>query len=271
MYEWLSYLAYRSEMKKILVLSLALLGLVLISAAQKSTISVKDLSVPASAAFTILDATPSLIQTPGTPKSFILGVAQSFQQNNGAFPQEYSAEFTPFWWINPGSQSIYSVAGIRQKVEGDTSVASWSQDYFSGMKFTGLSLGFFNKDMIPDGIESSAKIFSAGFRSNILKVNRKDYAGSVELLVKEWHKVAQAEMDNNMELLTEISRHPEKAALLKSLYQQEQRKSLRRLIICWFKSLCSHGIYLVPVQFMGWEIQPGRLVELDYGPAFLPT
>jgi hypothetical protein len=174
---------------------------------QNSIITLQDLAVPASPAFILLDAAPSMIQTPSTPKAFVLGIAQSFQQSNGAFPQEYSAEFAPYWMINPGGKSIYKLAGIRQSaIEGTTQ----QQKVFSGLQFTTLSAGFFNKDLIPDDIDFQTKIFSLGIRSNLLKIHKGNYADSMQLLLQQWHRLAQSEMDENIELFTEISRHPER-------------------------------------------------------------
>ncbi len=174
---------------------------------QNSTITLQDLAVPSSPVFILLDAAPSMIQTPSTPKAFVLGIAQSFQQSNGAFPQEYSAEFAPYWMINPGGKSIYKLAGIRQNAEAGN---IHPQKVFSGLQFTTLSTGFFNKDLIADELDFQTKIFSLGVRTNILKIQRGNYADSMQLLLKQWHRLAQSEMDENIDLFTEISRHPER-------------------------------------------------------------
>lgn len=182
---------------------------------QNSTITLQDLAVPASPAFILLDASPSVIQTPGTPKAFVLGIAQSFQQSNGSFPQEYSAEFTPYWMIRPDNKSIYKFTGISKvNSPGKTN----RLNVYSGIQFTTLSTGFFNKDLIPDDNDVLTKIVSVGIHTNLLKIQGNYYADSMNKLLDKWHILAQSEMDENLELFTEISRHPERAEELQSQF-----------------------------------------------------
>lgn len=182
---------------------------------QNSTITLQDLAVPASPAFILLDASPSVIQTPGTPKAFVLGIAQSFQQSNGSFPQEYSAEFTPYWMVRPDNKSIYKFTGISKvNSPGKTN----RLNVYSGIQFTTLSTGFFNKDLIPDDNDVLTKIVSVGIHTNLLKIQGNYYADSMNKLLDKWHILAQSEMDENLELFTEISRHPERAEELQSQF-----------------------------------------------------
>ena len=78
-----------------------------------SGVELKDLAVPNSPAFIIADITPTLVQTPNTPKSFVFGMAQSYQQSGDGFPQNYSAEFAPYWWLKSKNRNIYTMLGLK--------------------------------------------------------------------------------------------------------------------------------------------------------------
>ena len=132
-----------------------------LAAFSQDTIQLKDLAVPNSPAFVLTDATPSLIQSPTTPKSFVLGIAQSFQQSSGGFPQNYSAEFAPYWLMGSLKRDVYSLLGLKTKRDANNSIISVDgEDPFSGLKFTSVSLAFLNKDLIPDTASVSHKIIS---------------------------------------------------------------------------------------------------------------
>src|ERR1700758_4179615 len=98
-------------MKKVLFIPLFLL-MVKGAFSQVTSGKVADLAVPSSPAFVITDVTPTLVQDPGTPKSFVLGIAQSFQNSGTGFPNNYSAEFAPYWWIDPKGRNIYQFLGL---------------------------------------------------------------------------------------------------------------------------------------------------------------
>ncbi|MEP7239039.1 MAG: hypothetical protein ABI685_14265 [Ferruginibacter sp.] len=189
------------------------------SMAQKvnNSVSLKDLAVPNSPAFIITDITPSLIQTPNTPKSFVLGLAQSFQQSSDGFPQNYSAEFAPYWWLKPQNRNVYTMVGLKTVMDANKQVISIKGgDPFSGLKFTSFSLAFLNKDMVPDTIKVNQKIFSIGVRTTVLKYYMKSHAENLKNKISEWHEAAQKELEIYQEAITRAD--PKKQAeMLKQL------------------------------------------------------
>src|ERR1700759_712592 len=82
------------------------------SGSNSTSAAITDLAVPASPAFSIVDITPTLVSNPATPKAFALGVVQSVTQSSSAFPNNYSAQFAPVWWINPKGVNVYSYLGL---------------------------------------------------------------------------------------------------------------------------------------------------------------
>jgi hypothetical protein len=191
---------------KILILSLAIS---FNSIAQEVNNSVKltDLAVPNSPAFIITDITPSLIQTPNTPKSFVFSLGQAFQQSSDGFPQNYSTEFAPYWWLSPKDRNVYTMLGLKTITDENKSVTSIKgENPFAGLKFTSFSLAFLKKDMIPDTLEVSQKIFSIGVRSTIVKLYQKSHSESLKNKIGEWHEAALFELGGIQAILDKISR-----------------------------------------------------------------
>jgi len=169
--------------------------------AKKSELS--DLIAPASAAFMLVDIAPTLVQSPGTPKSFVLGVAQSLSNSTSAFPDNYSVSLTPYWWLKPQGQSVYKFLGLVEPKIG----RRMQQNIFSGLKFTTLSAAFINKDLIPDEAETSQKAFSVGIGGTIIRVHSPAHIKKLYDALKQWHEDAQREIDDNALLvLDEIQR-----------------------------------------------------------------
>ena len=156
-----------------------------------TTVPLKELEVPNSPAFIITEITPSLIQTPTTPKEFVLGVAQSFQQSESGFPENYSLEFVPYWWLRPSNRSIYSLVGLKRTTAGDIA----NEIPFSSVKFTSFSMAFLKKDLIPDTSNSLQKMFAIGLRSTIIKIHSRSYSENLKNKIAEWHSAAQAELE----------------------------------------------------------------------------
>lgn len=175
-------------------------------------VKLSDLAVPTSPAFIITDISPSTFQTPTTPKSFILGLVQSYEESSDGFPQNYSAEFAPYWWLNPAKRNVYSFLGI-EKPRPNSADSVAKANPFSGLKFTTVSLAFLKKDLIADTVDNAQKMFSLGVRTTILKFHNKKYAAAINAKVKEWHNLTQLEMAVVQEKLTRASA-AERAELL---------------------------------------------------------
>jgi hypothetical protein len=179
----------------------------------------KDLAVPSSPAFILMDISPSLIQTPTAPKTFILGVTQAFQESNNGFPQNYSAEFAPYWWFNSSNKNAYTLLGIKTMFSEKNGTTPLPQEnIFSGLKFTTISLAFLNKDVIPDSISSSQKVVGVGARTTLIKIHLKSYARSLVDSIAAWHALKQKFFDDQGLLIMQIMKEtdPAKKAALQN-------------------------------------------------------
>ena len=171
-----------------------------------STISgiISGLSVPASPAFSITDINPTLVQNPATPKSFALGIAQSYQQSGTGFPNNYSAEFAPVWWINPKGLNIYSYLGLPLPSKNTTTGVK--ENIFAGIKFTTISVAFINKDLIPDTSKATQNIFSLGVHTTLIKIYGNKRTALLAEKINQWEKDALNELNANANILDEIAR-----------------------------------------------------------------
>ena len=190
-------------------------------------VKLSDLAVPTSPAFIITDISPSTFQTPTTPKSFILGLVQSYEESSDGFPQNYSAEFAPYWWLNPAKRNVYSFLGI-EKPRPNTADSVAKANPFSGLKFTTVSLAFLKKDLIADTVDNAQKMFSLGVRTTILKFHNKKYASAINAKVKEWHNLTQAEMAIVQGKLTRAS-DAERAELLQEFANFKPKTTTAKL------------------------------------------
>jgi hypothetical protein len=204
-----------------------------------NTVQLKELEVPNSPAFIITEITPSLIQTPSTPKEFVLGVAQSFQQSETGFPENYSLEFVPYWWFRPTGRSIYSLVGLNRNAAGSIE----NENPFSSLKFTSLSMAFLKKDLIPDTSKTLQKMFSLGLRSTIIKIHTRSYSESLKNKIAEWHSAAQSELEiiqeaiaradpkKKMELLKQAANY--KPSTTDNLVKEINKTFLQKPIFSW--------------------------------------
>ncbi|SFD98814.1 hypothetical protein SAMN05518672_10452 [Chitinophaga sp. CF118] len=149
-----------------------------------------NLSVPQSSAFKLMDVSPELIETPGTPKAFGLGILQSFNSSS-LWPQNYAATFSPYWWVRSPKRNFYNFTGI------DENEVNGKRKYhpFNDIKFADISVAFLQKNVIPDSANSNAKVFSVGFRTTILKIHEKNYATELGDLTDAWHSDALKNID----------------------------------------------------------------------------
>ena len=153
----------------------------------------EKLSVPPSSAFKLVDLSPTLTETPATPKAFGLGVLQSF--SGDGWPQDYSAQFTPYWWLLPKNRNVYRYIGIKRTTDA-AGKETWRNNPFSAFKFTSISIAFIKKDMIPDTAALSQKVFSIGFRSTIVRAYGKAYTKKLHAAVDTLTRLQQQDILN---------------------------------------------------------------------------
>lgn len=156
-----------TKMKKFLITSLILFS-VHYFYGQSTEKKPDQISVPQSSAFKLVDISPSIIETPATPKAFGLGILQNFDKNSG-WPQNYSAEFTPYWWSLPKNRDAYRFLGIKDYQHPVTGKKMYRSNPFSALKMTNISIAFLQKDLIPDSLEVSQKVFSLGVRTTFIR------------------------------------------------------------------------------------------------------
>ncbi len=100
-------------MKKfIVVFVFCLFNLSLALCQSNDTLTLKDLEIPNSPGFILLDKAPSAIERPNSSKAFTLSVINSFKENNG-IPNNYAVEFSPFWYIKHPNMSALKYAGFN--------------------------------------------------------------------------------------------------------------------------------------------------------------
>ncbi|NLR80405.1 hypothetical protein [Chitinophaga eiseniae] len=170
-----------------------LTGLLMMGASQQlfaQETTADKLSIPQTSAFKLVDVSPTLIESPATPKAFGISVLQSFAGDG--WPQNYTAQFTPYWWALPKKRDVFRFIGVKR----DTSrpAAAWKMQPFSALQFTNISVAFIRKDMIPDTSGLSQKVFSIGFHSTLVRAYRSSYATRLHALVDTLTQKQQADI-----------------------------------------------------------------------------
>lgn len=153
-------------------------------------LELKNLDVPNSSAFILLDISPSIIETPTTPKEFGLSFIQNFDRSEG-WPQNYAVDFTPYWWFNPKNRNAYSLFGLKKNEEG-----KYVENIFSSAKMVNVSVGFVNKDMTEDEVDETHKSFAIGFRTTLIKIQKKGYADELSKKMSKWHDDALGKIED---------------------------------------------------------------------------
>jgi len=183
-------------------------------------ITLKDLAVPNSPSFILLDAAPSNIEAPVNPREFTLGLLKNMDLDN-KFLSDFSMEFAPYWWLKPEQRDAYSFMGLAKKksvVLQNGAVDRYEQNIFSGLKFSSVSMAFLTKDMIADTSIMKQKIVSLGARTTLIKVRPAAFANQLNANLIAWHDEAQKQLESlNQEILSEIGNQSAIDSLLKVL------------------------------------------------------
>src|SRR4051812_40022897 len=104
-------------MKRSLAILTLCLGAALPSWGQVSdSLELKDLEVPNSPGFILLDKSPTIIERPNSTRAFMVSALNSFTDNSG-LPKNYAVEFTPFWFFKHPHMTSYKYMGYNKAKE----------------------------------------------------------------------------------------------------------------------------------------------------------
>ena len=148
-------------MKKLITIFFVCTANVLFAQQIDSTLNLKDIEIPTSPGFILLDQAPSSIERPNSPKAFAVSALNSFTESNG-LPKNYAVEFTPFWFFKHPNMNVLKYAGYNEK----------KQRPFSSLKMVSLSMAYINQT---DSLSlSPVNNISIGARTNLFKIRSKD-------------------------------------------------------------------------------------------------
>jgi hypothetical protein len=85
----------RHDLRALLVAAVAALGAPAPLHAQPQEL--QNLKTPTSPAFVILGIEPTSVERPSTPRAFALSLLSAAQGEGGVLPENYAAEFAPYW------------------------------------------------------------------------------------------------------------------------------------------------------------------------------
>lgn len=155
-------------MKKTLISFLLLIGCFTAIGQNRSTdtLSLKNMEIPSSPGFVLLDQAPSGIVRPNNTKAITASLLNSFAETNG-FPKNFAIELTPFWFFKYKTMSVLKYAGF----------SNGKANPFASAKIASLSLAYVNTT---DSLTSKPiSNIAFGARTTILKIYPKDHTGKI--------------------------------------------------------------------------------------------
>lgn len=133
----------------------------------KKELNLKDIEMPTSPGFILLDQSPTNIERPNSGKALAVSALSSFTESNG-LPQNYAVEFTPFWFFKHPNMNVLKYLGYKDKI----------QRPFSSLKMVTLSLAYVNQtDTVS---QTPINNISVGARTNIIKIRSKNNLDEIE-------------------------------------------------------------------------------------------
>jgi hypothetical protein len=158
--------------KPISLLFFALLPLALFAQKSSDTIPLKDMIVPTSPGFNLLDIAPTTVERPATVKQLALNVANTLQQSSG-LPQNFAMEFAPFWLFKHPNMSIFKYNGLQiNKKAGGEQEAKSSQNILYGARNFSISVATAEKDS-GQGVGVKTNFLAYSIKANIITVRKQ--------------------------------------------------------------------------------------------------
>ncbi|MDR0834912.1 MAG: hypothetical protein LBN93_12170 [Candidatus Symbiothrix sp.] len=138
-------------MKTKALITTGLLLLSFDSFSQEQELNLKELEIPTSPAFILLDKAPTTIESPNTGKAFIVSAINAVSEADG-IPKNYAVELTPFWFFKNPNMTAYKYFGYnpetkKQTIWKDISKASFSvafvseQDSINNVNLSNVAVG----------------------------------------------------------------------------------------------------------------------------------
>ncbi|HEX5153287.1 MAG TPA: hypothetical protein VFW07_17675 [Parafilimonas sp.] len=170
-------------MKKVISISLLIIiALKTQAQANNDTIPLKDLIVPSTPAFNLLDISPKTVERPATVKALALSVISTTEQNSG-IPKNFAFEFAPFWLIKHPNMSFFKYNGIKI---ADT--FHYKPNIFYGFQNTSIAIASTAKDS-SKSFNYNVNYISYSVRTNILNLRKRKVIDTLYTLGRELNQL----------------------------------------------------------------------------------
>jgi hypothetical protein len=133
------------------------------------TISLKDLIVPSSPAFSLLDVSPKIVERPASFKALAFNIVSTLEGGN-TIPKNFAMEFAPYWLIKHAGMTFFKYNGIDP--------TTLKQNIFYGVKNFTIAVASVSKDSSKK-FPLDVNYISYSIRSNILNVRKKKVVESL--------------------------------------------------------------------------------------------
>jgi hypothetical protein len=145
--------------KRFVTLVICFYHIVVVFGQKLDSLTLKDLEIPNSTGFILLDKSPTTIERPNSSRAFILSAFNSFTENNG-IPKNYAVDFTPFWFFKHPNMTSYKYMGYDINKD--------KQRIFKDFKKMSLSFAFVTTT--DSAAKNQINNWSFGLRTNILSI-----------------------------------------------------------------------------------------------------
>lgn len=188
--------------KPVFFLAFALVPFALIAQTSSDTIPLKDMIVPTSPGFNLLDISPTTVERPATVKQLALNVANTLQQSSG-LPQNFAMEFAPFWLFKHPNMSIFKYNGllVNKKADGGREAKS-QQNILYGARNFSVSLATAEKDS-GQGVGVKTNFLAYSIKANIITVRKQRTLDSLKKSI----------LDLNAQLVDDTKKAAKKCAI----------------------------------------------------------
>jgi hypothetical protein len=155
-------------MKARILLSFCFILAHVMSFAQDDNLSLKDMEIPTSPAFILMDQAPTIINRPANPKAFAVSILNSVEEANG-IPQNYALEFTPFWFIKSKNMTALKYMGYDAEKN--------RQLPFSALRMVSISGAFVNTN--GDSATKSISNIAIGAKTTLFRLRTAEDQDSI--------------------------------------------------------------------------------------------